>query len=500
MAALTHRRRLLDPSLLQTFLFLALLFLVHTSLASSSSSSPSPPLDSTDGVDEAHGGSAFTFEQFYFTLLLFAMVWTFGRLSTFIFIPSIVGEIIAGMILGPHGLDILGEEKSTCLMLFGEIGLYLLVLEAGVEVDVSMLRLIGPRGLLVAVFGSLMPLGIGLSLALLMGYELKPAVVAGVALAPTSMGLALTVLKDAKILNTPTAQLIVAAAVVDDVLSLILLNEIKALEDPSNIMGFIQPVLVSVVLGVCIGAFALLLAPRLIEGWLLPRVPSRYHEFILLTLLVSATLLLIPTFNYLEASSLLGSFLAGMMFCQIDEVQEVWERQVKRLAQWLLRLFFACSIGFEIPGMYTYLSFLSFLSFFLSFSLFFSFVSFFLSFSLAFLFFSFLFFLLMSWIPSFAYYSERVSSTRGPRQRHDLLYREYWQTCYWYVSPFLFFSFLFFSSFLSFFLPFFLSFFLSFFLFFFLFSFLSFFPSLSLHVKMMVAFVFVLPRDTIYTP
>ena len=82
------------------------------------------------------------------------------------------------------------------LMLFGELGLMLLVLEAGLDVDLDMLKLIGLRGVAIALTGSLLPLGLGWLLATVcLGLEWKAALAVGCTLAPTSMGIALNVLK-----------------------------------------------------------------------------------------------------------------------------------------------------------------------------------------------------------------------------------------------------------------------------------------------------------------
>ena len=91
-----------------------------------------------------------------------------------------------------------------------------MVLEAGLEVDLSQLALVGKRGIVVAVAGSLCPLLLGFAVAKAFGLATKSALAVGASLAPTSMGISLKVLQDGKVLRTPTGQLIIAAAVIDD--------------------------------------------------------------------------------------------------------------------------------------------------------------------------------------------------------------------------------------------------------------------------------------------
>ena len=107
---------------------------------------------------------AFTFWELYATLLFATTVWTAGKAVTFAGFPASSGEVLCGILLGPGLGNLISFDARGPLMLCGEIGLYMLVLEAGVEVDLAMLKLLGLRGLAVAVLGSLFPLALGLGL------------------------------------------------------------------------------------------------------------------------------------------------------------------------------------------------------------------------------------------------------------------------------------------------------------------------------------------------
>ena len=120
--------------------------------------------------------------------------------------------------------------------------------------------------------GSVIPLTFGMSMALSFGHSIQSAIAIGSCFAPTSMGIALNVLKKAKILNTPTGQLIIAAAILDDVMALIILTEIQALADPTP-MAILLPLIVSPVLIVGIGYLAIRWIPRWTKS-LMDKVPS----------------------------------------------------------------------------------------------------------------------------------------------------------------------------------------------------------------------------------
>ena len=286
------------------------------------------------------------FDDVLWTLLFVTCVWVVGKLVTAVGVPTLVGEIAVGVLLGPHVLNWVPQWQA--LMLYGEVGLILLVVEAGLDVDLEVLKLLGPRGVAVALTGSLTPLAIGFGLSHWgLGLPWLSALAVGCALAPTSMGIAVNVLKKGKALNTPTGQLVVAAAVLDDVIALVLLAELQALENP-RLLRLVLPVISSVVLMAGFGWFGTRVIPLLFRR-VLPRVAPKHREKLLLGLLLFLAIVLIPAAHQMGSSHLLGCFLAGFSFCTDPHVRGVWSTQLKRLLQWLLRLFFACTIGFEIP-------------------------------------------------------------------------------------------------------------------------------------------------------
>merc|ERR1719283_613029 len=292
--------------------------LSRTLLASSSSSGCE---DAHEGGHDAHE----TFNHIYHVMLFVAILWVAGKLFARVGMPALVGEIV-----------------------FGEIGLVMLVVEAGIDVDVGMLKLIGPRGVGIALLGSIFPMSMGFCITYLtMGTDIMSSIAIGACFAPTSMGIALNVLKKAKILNTPTGQLIIAAAILDDVLALIILTEIQALSDPT-VMAILLPLIVSPVLIVVIGYLAI----RWIPIWmkkLMDRVPKENRENVILALLFLATFAFVPMVHFLGSSHLLGAFLAGLCFCTDHTIHHAWHHQIKRVLQWMLRIFFAAAIGFAIP-------------------------------------------------------------------------------------------------------------------------------------------------------
>ena len=126
-------------------------------------------------VTNSHGGGGELHHDFNMVILLtfsFASIWCAGKAASKLGLPTLVGEIMVGVVLGPPLANLMPVPEA--LMLFGEVGLMLLVLEAGLDVDFDMLKLIGLRGIAIAVTGSMLPLMLGWMLSsFFLGLEWK---------------------------------------------------------------------------------------------------------------------------------------------------------------------------------------------------------------------------------------------------------------------------------------------------------------------------------------
>jgi len=150
----------------------------------------------------------------YDTVVFLVVVYVAGQFAAkALKMPCLVGEIVAGILLGPPLADFVPNPEAWVLL--GEVGLILLVLEAGIDIDVSTLKLIGTRGFLIAFIGSILPIGIGIIVAIAINgtSNIKSSIAAGAVFGPTSLGIALNILRSGNILNTPVGQLIISAAV-----------------------------------------------------------------------------------------------------------------------------------------------------------------------------------------------------------------------------------------------------------------------------------------------
>lgn len=136
-------------------------------------------------------------------------------------LPTLVGEILGGMLVGPSllGWYALGPET----LLFAEIGVVLLLFQVGLEIRLRDLARVGAIAAVVAVLGVALPLAGGIGLGLALGHDVGVAVFLGAALTATSVGVTARVLGQLGLLSSEVGRVIIGAAVIDDVLAMLVL-------------------------------------------------------------------------------------------------------------------------------------------------------------------------------------------------------------------------------------------------------------------------------------
>ncbi|MEA3417944.1 MAG: cation:proton antiporter [Campylobacterota bacterium] len=142
----------------------------------------------------------------------------FARLG----IPSVLGELSAGILLGVSGFGII--EVNDVLKVLAEIGIILLLFEVGLETDIKRLKEAGVKSLIVALFGAIFPFIASLLTAYyLFDLSLYVSLFIGGTLTATSIGITMRVLRDIHKEQTNIAQIVIGAAVIDDILGVVIL-------------------------------------------------------------------------------------------------------------------------------------------------------------------------------------------------------------------------------------------------------------------------------------
>jgi Kef-type K+ transport system membrane component KefB len=142
--------------------------------------------------------------------------------------PAVLGELAAGILLGKSLFNVLDPADST-FHLMAEIGVVLLLFAIGLETDLRRLMRVGGSALAVGCTGVILPFFLGYLVAHSLGLSDITAVVCGAALTATSVGISARVLSDLGRLNTEEGQIVLGAAVIDDVIGLVILSIVSSL-------------------------------------------------------------------------------------------------------------------------------------------------------------------------------------------------------------------------------------------------------------------------------
>ncbi len=173
--------------------------------------------------------SDHAFPQLLLTLVtLLATAKTLGVLAQRLGQPAVVGELIAGIILGASFLGVV-DPADPVIRSLAELGVLVLLFEIGLHTDLKSLLRVGNEAITVALVGVALPFGFGYGVSIALGFAVLPAIVAGAALTATSIGISARTLSDLGQLDTREGQIVLGAAVLDDIVGLVILSVVSGL-------------------------------------------------------------------------------------------------------------------------------------------------------------------------------------------------------------------------------------------------------------------------------
>jgi Kef-type K+ transport system membrane component KefB len=299
-------------------------------------------------------------DLFYVLLILLVVTRAFGELSARVGQPALVGELVSGVVLGAiiaQHADVLpslavlqGDEVFEAIT---DLGMFFLMLYAGIEMQPHKILKHSRKSAVVAFGGMALPLlmGVGLGFAFLPVSEFQTiqALFIGVALAITAVPATVKILIDLGKLNSPSGQIIVSAAVLDDILSLLLLAWLTALitigETPAPAeMGIIAfKIAIFFVVTIVIGSFVFPLG-----GKFLKHLKEKELDF---SAMLVAALAFAVLAEMLHLHFILGSFVAGVFFGRKTVDSKTYESVRSKVSGmtfgFLAPIFFA-SIGMNL--------------------------------------------------------------------------------------------------------------------------------------------------------
>ena len=250
-----------------------------------------------------------------------------------------LGEILAGLVLGPSIFGLLHE--SHILELFAEMGIIFMIFMLGLETKVSHLRAVGARALGIAVMGIAVPFAAGWGLGVLIGAPWREALFYGALLTATSVAITARTLMDMDLTRSKLSQTVLAAAIIDDVAGLMILAVVLTLSGAGGEGGIALTLARE-------GIYLLIVVP--IFWFLIPPVTNRLKhlegEGSLFVMVLGLTFL----FSYLAKSaglaSMVGAFLIGVIFGRTSESSSI-QSQVEPIYHFMAPVFFV-SIGVAV--------------------------------------------------------------------------------------------------------------------------------------------------------
>jgi Kef-type K+ transport system membrane component KefB len=296
-----------------------------------------------------------------------------AELSRRLGFPPVLGELVAGVIVGvsalhliifpggglsatdslimkallvlnplsPAALTRVFELQSQVISVLAELGVIVLLFEIGLESDLRQLKQVGFQAMAVACVGVVIPLVAGtVGLMAIFHVEAIPAVFAGAALTATSIGITSKVLSELGYLNSREGQIIVGAAVIDDVLGIIVLAVVASLAKTGEID------VVKVI-------YLMLSATAFLVGSILLRRFFNNSFVLIVDTLKTRGNIIIPAFifaffmaflgNAIHLEAILGAFAAGLVLDETDARNEL-DELIKPIADLLVPIFFV-SVG-----------------------------------------------------------------------------------------------------------------------------------------------------------
>ena len=261
-------------------------------------------------------------------------------------LPGLIGEIVMGIVIANIAFgdgwslmeDLLaiempdpvaGTEGSTVYQVvyaFAELGVIFLLFTVGLETKVKDLMNSGRPALLCAILGVIIPFVLGFALIMawpntaIGGGDMNHALFLAAAMVATSVGITARIIKDLKLMDTKEARIIIAAAVIDDVLGMIVLAIVQGMVESGELS-------ITNVASITIQAVVFVLVVIAACKWVVPRIMAAFAE-------------------YIGLAAIIGAFLAGMLFA--DHAWE-WdlEHKIDSISTFMLSFFFL-NVGMQV--------------------------------------------------------------------------------------------------------------------------------------------------------
>lgn len=256
-------------------------------------------------------------------------------------LPSVVGSLTIGILVGPSVFNLIQNDLSIDML--AQLGVILLMFLAGVESDLRILKKYFKPSLITGLLGVFVPFITFFLTTQLLQYSKETSLFIGLIFGATSLSITLQVLKELNFINSKESHVIIGAAILDDIIAIILLNLILNGLNPNtsakDIFPFILKNILFFIVIYFIGRFVM---PLLLKGVAYLKVPEKEVAFALILVFFLSSLA-----ETLGMSDIIGAFFAGILISQTDFAPRV-ERKVTSITLSMFAPVFFVSIGLNL--------------------------------------------------------------------------------------------------------------------------------------------------------
>jgi Kef-type K+ transport system membrane component KefB len=250
-------------------------------------------------------------------------------------VPAVVGEILAGVVIGPSVLGLVGSDDVVRTL--AELGVILLLLQVGLEMDLAELGAVGRAALLVAVIGVVLPFAGGIAVMAAFGAGIDTSIFVGAALTATSVGITARVFGDLRMLASVEARTVLGAAVADDVLGLVILTVVVRIVSGGSVSG-------ATVIGVAGLALTFLVVTTAVGTRLAPLLFSLVQRAsrapgTLVALALAFTLSFAELASAAKLAPIVGAFVAGLSLARCSQAERI-QRELTPVGHLFVPVFF----------------------------------------------------------------------------------------------------------------------------------------------------------------
>jgi Kef-type K+ transport system membrane component KefB len=266
----------------------------------------------------------------------------FGELAQRIKQPAVLGELLAGIVLGRSLIGLL-DPHDPVIHALGELGVLVLLFEIGLHTDLRSLARVGKSAVAVGLVGVAVPFALGDLAARQLGLGTVPAIVASAALTATSIGISARVLADLGQLQRPEGQIVLGAAVLDDIVGLVILSVVSTLAAGATVSAGGIALSAAVALGFVVAA---ILVGRRLAPPVFHLVDQLDVSGALGVMALAFAFLLAWIAWWIGSAMIIGAFAAGLVLHRTPQRHDI-ERATTSVGHLVVPIFFA-AVGAQV--------------------------------------------------------------------------------------------------------------------------------------------------------